>query len=134
MAEGHLDRLSAIDAGFLAQEGPGTHMHIGGVALFEGSPPALGEFHDHIRSRLHRVPRYRQKLAFPPLDTGRPLWIDDPSFNLEYHARHSVLPAPGAERALLDLTARIFSQPLDRSRSWPATGRSRWRSCRTTAR
>jgi len=78
----HLDRLSAIDAGFLAQEKPTTHMPIGGLALLGGSPPKLGEFVEHIASRLHLVPRYRQKLAVPPLETGRPLWIDDPTFNL----------------------------------------------------
>ena len=112
----HLDRLSSIDAGFLTQEGPGTHMHIGGLALFEGPALDLDEFLRHIRSRLHLVPRYRQKLAVPPLDTGRPLWIDDPTFNLEYHVRHTALPEPGSETALLDLAARIFSQPLDRTK------------------
>jgi hypothetical protein len=55
----HLDRLSAIDAAFLAQEKPNTHMHIGGLALFEGEPPDLDEFLAHIESRLHLVPRYQ---------------------------------------------------------------------------
>jgi len=112
----HLDRLSAVDAGFLAQEKPNTHMHIGGLALFEGGPPGLDAFLAHIESRLHLVPRYRQKLATPPLETGRPLWVDDPTFNLSYHVRHTALPPPGAEDALLDLCARIFSQRLDRSK------------------
>jgi diacylglycerol O-acyltransferase len=112
----HLDRLSAIDAGFLAQEKPNTHMHIGALARFDGEPPELDEFLAHIRSRLHLVPRYRQKLATPPLETGRPLWIDDPTFNLAYHVRHSALPPPGEEDALLNLCARVFSQPLDRSK------------------
>jgi diacylglycerol O-acyltransferase / wax synthase len=112
----HLDRLSAIDAGFLAQEKPNTHMHIGGLALFEGEPPGLEAFLAHIESRLHLVPRYRQKLATPPLETGRPLWIDDPSFNLAYHVRNTALPPPGEEDALLNLCARIFSQRLDRSK------------------
>ena len=62
------------------------------------------------------MPRYRQKLAFPPLETGRPLWIDDPSFNLEYHVRHTALPAPGSEEQLRALAARIHSQALDRSK------------------
>ena len=116
MAQGHLDRLSAVDAGFLTQESPTAHMHIGGIALFEGPPPPLGEFLGHLRSRLPLVPRYRQKLAFPPLDTGRPLWVDDPSFNLEYHVRHTALPARGSERSLLDLAGRVFSQALDRTK------------------
>ena len=112
----HLDRLSAVDAGFLAQEKPNTHMHIGGLALFEGEPPALEEFLAHIESRLHLVPRYRQKLATPPFETGRPLWVDDPTFNLAYHVRHTALPDPGGEDALLKMTARVFSQQLDRSK------------------
>src|SRR5215217_2053682 len=125
----HLDRLSAVDAGFLAQEKPNTHMHIGALALFEGAPPALDEFLGHIESRLHLVPRYRQKLATPPFETGRPLWVDDPTFNLAYHVRHSALPPPGAEEALLDLCGRIFSQRLDRSKPlwelWLVEGRER---------
>ena len=112
----HLDRLSAVDAGFLAQEKPNTHMHIGALTLFEGEPPGLGAFLDHIESRLHLVPRYRQKLAVPPLETGRPLWVDDPTFNLAYHVRHTALPAPGDEEALLAMAARVFSQRLDRSK------------------
>jgi WS/DGAT/MGAT family acyltransferase len=112
----HLDRLSAIDAGFLAQEKPNTHMHIGGLALFEGEPPDFDAFLAHVESRLHLVPRYRQKLATPPLETGRPLWIDDPTFNLAYHVRHSALPPPRGEDALLDLCAGIFARRLDRSK------------------
>ena len=115
-AQQHLDRLSAVDAAFLAQEKPNTHMHIGALALFEGDPPGLEEFLAHIESRLHLVPRYRQKLATPPLETGRPLWVDDPTFNLAYHVRHTALPAPGDEDALLAMCARVFSQRLDRSK------------------
>jgi WS/DGAT/MGAT family acyltransferase len=111
-----LDRLTSIDASFLHQEGPTSHMHIGAVLIFEGPPPAFEEFLDHIRSRLHLVPRYRQKLATPPLETGRPLWVDDPNFNLEYHVRHAALPPPGTEEQLFRLAARIASQQLDRSK------------------
>ncbi len=116
MAQQHLDRLSAIDAGFLAQEGPNTHMHIGGVALLDGPPPLLEEFTGHVRSRLHLVPRYRQRVAKAPLESGLPLWIDDPTFNLGYHIRHTALPAPGSLDLLWTLAARIFSQRLDRSK------------------
>ena len=116
MAQKHLDRLTSIDASFLHQEGATSHMHIGGVLIFEGPPPAFDDFLDHIRSRLHLVPRYRQKLATPPLETGRPLWVDDPSFNLEYHVRHAALPEPGTEHQLFNLAGRIASQQLDRSK------------------
>jgi WS/DGAT/MGAT family acyltransferase len=116
MAQQHLDRLTAVDASFLAQEGPNSHMHIGGIVLCEGPAPRFEEMLDHVRSRLHLVPRYRQRLAQPPLETGRPLWVDDPTFNLEYHVRQTALPAPGSEAQLLRLVARIMSQQLDRSK------------------
>ena len=77
MAQSHGDRLSAVDASFLAQERANSHMHVGAVLIFEGPAPAYDDFLNHIRSRLHLVPRYRHKLAFPPLETGRPIWVDD---------------------------------------------------------
>ncbi len=83
-------------------------MHVGGVMIFEGPPPAYEDMLEHIRSRLHLVPRFRQKLANPPIETGRPLWVDDPTFNLEYHVRHSALPSPGSEEQLRNLAARVF--------------------------
>jgi WS/DGAT/MGAT family acyltransferase len=112
----HLERLSAVDASFLANESPVSHMHVGAVVILEGPPPDFAEFLDGLRARLHLVPRYRQKLAHPPLDTGRPLWIDDPDFNLEYHVRQTALPRPGTEEQLTRLTARIMSQQLDRTK------------------
>src|SRR3954449_11878274 len=116
MAQAHGDRLSAVDATFLAQERANSHMHVGAVLIFEGPAPAYDDFLTHTRARLHLVPRYRQKLASPPLETGRPLWIDDASFNLEYHVRHTALPGPGSEEQLRALAARIHSQALDRTK------------------
>ena len=114
--QGHKDRLSSIDASFLAQEKQSSHMHVGALVIFEGPPPAHADFCAHMESRLPRVPRYRQKLAFPPLETGRPFWVDDPNFNLGYHVRHTALPKPGSDEQLRELAGRIFSQRLDRSK------------------
>jgi diacylglycerol O-acyltransferase / wax synthase len=116
MAQGHMDRLSALDVSFLTNESSAAHMHVGGVCIFEGPPPSYQDLAEHISSRLHLVPRFRQKLAFPPVPTGRPFWVDDPSFNLEYHVRHSALPSPGSEEQLRRMAARIFSQQLDRTK------------------
>jgi len=116
MSQQHLDRLTAIDASFLHQESPTSHMHVGALAIFEGPPPPFTELLDALRGRLHLVPRYRQKLSVPPGGTGRPLWVDDPSFDIEYHVRHTALPRPGSEDQLLRLAARIYSQQLDRSK------------------
>src|ERR671914_554644 len=114
--QGHKDRLSAIDASFLHQEKQSSHMHVGALVIFEGPPPAREDFVAHIRSPLRLVPRYRQRLAFPRFEMGRPFWVDDPSFNLDYHVRHTALPRPGSEDQLRQLVGRIFSQRLDRSK------------------
>ena len=91
-------------------------MHIASTTVFEGPTPAYDELCAHIESRLHLVPRFRQKLRFVPLGQGRPRWVDDPQFNLRYHVRHTALPHPGSEEQLRTLAARIFSQRLDRSK------------------
>ena len=114
--QGHKDRLSAIDASFLHQERQASHMHVGALVIFEGPPPSHDELIAHIESRLPLVPRYRQKLAVPRFEMGRPFWIDDPRFNIEYHVRHTALPQPGSLEQLRGLVGRIFSQRLDRSK------------------
>jgi len=116
MGQGHMDRLSALDVSFLTNETGSSHMHVGAVMIFEGPPPSYDDLLEHVRSRLHLVPRFRQKLAYPPVPTGRPFWVDDPTFNLEYHVRHSALPAPGSEDQLRRMAGRVFSQQLDRSK------------------
>jgi WS/DGAT/MGAT family acyltransferase len=116
MPPSHKDRLSAVDASFLTQEKESSHMHVGAVMVFEGPPPSYDEFVEQVQARMHLVPRYRQKLAFPRFEMGRPMWVDDPSFNLEYHVRNTALPKPGGRDQLRQLAARIFSQQLDRSK------------------
>lgn len=89
-------------------------MHVASTAVFEGPAPDIEEYREHIGSRLHLVPRFRQKLRFVPYGQGRPVWVDDPQFNLEYHVRHTALPEPGTEQQLRTFAARVFSQRLDR--------------------
>ena len=113
---GHLDRLTSIDASFLTNETSSSHMHIGGLLIFEGPPPPYPDLVDHVRGRLDKVPRFRQRLVTPPFEAGRPLWADDVNFNLKYHIRHTALPEPGGERQLMRLAGRVFSQQLDRSK------------------
>jgi diacylglycerol O-acyltransferase / wax synthase len=131
VAQRHLDRLSAIDVSFLTNETSSSHMHVGAICIFEGPPPTYEDLLSHTRSRLHLVPRFTQKLAYPPAQAGRPFWVDDPSFNLEYHVRHSALPSPGSEEQLRNMAARVFSQQLDRSKPlwelWMVQGLTRRR-------
>jgi diacylglycerol O-acyltransferase len=110
------DRLTGLDSSFLHMERSGAHMHVAETIVLEGEPPSHEEFRDQIASRLHLVPRFRQKLRFVPFGQGRPVWVDDPHLNLNYHVRHTALPPPGSEEQLRNLAARIFSQQLDRSK------------------
>ena len=128
------DRLSGLDSSFLHLERGPAHMHVASTTLFEGPAPAYDELREHIASRLHLVPRFRQKLRFVPFGQGRPRWVDDPQFNLGYHVRHTALPAPGSEEQLRTLAARVFSQRLDRSKPRVGDVARRRRRGRTASR
>ena len=111
------DRLTALDSTFLhLEDHSSAHMHVASVMVFEGAAPTLTALVDHVQSRLHLVPRYRQRLATVPFGQGRPLWVDDPHFNPYYHIRHTALPRPADDAALKQLAGRLFSQRLDRSK------------------
>ncbi len=110
------DRLSGLDASFLHLERAGAHMHVASCMTFAGAPPSYDELVRQTESRLHLVPRYRQRLADVPLQQGRPVWVDDPHFNIRYHVRHTALPEPGGQAELRSLAGRVFSQRLDRSK------------------
>ena len=92
-----MDRMNPLDASFLYLENGITHMHIGSCAVFEGPPPPTTTSCELFAGKLPLVPRYRQRVRFVPMNLGRPVWVDDPDFNLEYHVRHTALPAPGSD-------------------------------------
>ena len=124
--------MSPTDASFLHIEDATHPMHIGGVSIFEGPAPAFQAMAQMVAGKLPLVPRYRQRVRFVPLELGRPVWVDDPHFQLSYHLRHSALPAPGDERQLRNTASRIFAQQLDRTKPlleiWMVEGLSggRW--------
>jgi diacylglycerol O-acyltransferase len=127
-----MQRLSSQDASFLHLEDAVSHMHIGSIAILEGPPPPYDELADHVRSKLPEVPHYRQRVHFLPLALGRPVWVDDPHFNLRYHLRRSALPPPGGDDELRLLVGRVMSQQLDRHKplweTWmiEGLGENRW--------
>ncbi|MFL5312952.1 MAG: WS/DGAT/MGAT family O-acyltransferase [Myxococcales bacterium] len=110
------ERLSTLDSLFLELEDRATHMHVGAVAVFDGKAPPYRDFLQLIEARLDQVPRYRQRVQFVPFKQGRPVWIDESQFDLEYHVRHTALPAPGGDEELKRLAGRLFSQALDRDK------------------
>jgi diacylglycerol O-acyltransferase len=111
-----MDRMSPQDASFLHIENADNQMHIGSVTIFEGPAPTYDEIVELIGARLRHAPRYRQKVRFVPLSLARPVWVDDPHFNVGYHVRHTALPAPGGEAELQRMAGRVMSQQLDRTR------------------
>jgi len=113
-----MDRMSPLDAAFLDAEDEDRHasMAIASIAVFEGPPPSYDEFLAAIAGRLALMPRYRQKVRQLPLDIGRPVWIDDPHFDLRYHIRQTALPPPGRDEQLRRLMERVMGQRLDRDR------------------
>jgi len=118
--------MSPQDASFLHIETAEIHMHIGPIGLFEGPAPSHEELRDAIAAKLPLVPRYRQRVRMVPLALGRPVWVDDEHFNLDYHVRRTALAAPGGDDELRNLVGRVMSQKLDRSKPlweiWVAEG------------
>jgi WS/DGAT/MGAT family acyltransferase len=116
-----MQQLSGQDAMFLHAELDGLPQHIGGVSIYDQSTAPGGKVRFKqilamLESRLHLSPIFRRKLAFVPYGLGRPYWVEDPDFDLEYHVRHIALPKPGDWRQLCILAARIHSVPLRRDK------------------
>jgi diacylglycerol O-acyltransferase len=111
-----MEWMSPIDSSFLHVENATTPMHIGGVSIFEGPAPPFEQLRAMVASKLSLVPRYRQKVRFVPLAVSTPAWVDDPHFSLDYHLRHTAIPAPGGEQQLRQMASRVFSQHLDRDK------------------
>jgi diacylglycerol O-acyltransferase len=132
--KGVMDRLNPLDALFVDAEDEDLHtsMAIASIAVFEGPCPSHEEVLASLAGRLPLVPRYRQKLRAVPLRLGRPVWVDDPHFDLCYHVRRTALPGPGGEQQLAELMAWVMSQRLDRDHPlweyWVAEGlaEGRW--------
>ena len=119
---GDYSRLNAFDRFFLDIEDRAAHMHIAATCVFDAGPLARADgsidvdrIRRYVQGRLGSLPRYRQRLAYVPLE-NHPVWVDDYRFDLRYHVRHLSLPRPGDARQLKRMIAWIVSQQLDRDR------------------
>src|ERR671939_416705 len=81
MAQQHLDRLTALDASFLHQEGPSSHMHVGALCRPEG-----------------QLLRLAGRVFSQQLDRDRPLWemwmvegLEDGGFALLSKTHHAMI-------------------------------------------
>lgn len=108
-------RLSFQDAAFLYYERDHLPLHIGSVAVFEGEIP-FETFAESLDSRLHLIPRYRQRVLFPPMNVAHPTWEEDPDFDIKRHVFHVEAPAPGDNAALARLACDIFAPKLSRDK------------------
>lgn len=108
-------RLTQTEAAFLYREKPHTPMHIGGCSLYAGTL-SKDELCALIQSRFDRLPQYRQKAVFAPLNIAHPTWEDDPDFDLAYHIDEVTLPPPADDRVISQVCSQLFSTPLDRDR------------------
>lgn len=122
-----MQRLSGLDAGFLYLEGPTSFMHVASLivvdpATFDGDVPwGFDQVRELFASRLDQAPPFRRRLVEVPFGIHHPLWIEDPSFDLDWHLRHVTVPAPGGQAELTRLVADLVAIPLDRSRPlWEA--------------
>ena len=116
-----MQQLSGQDAMFLHAEIDGLPQHIGGVSIYNqatapGGKVRFKQILQMLERRLHLSPIFRRRLEFVPGGLGRPYWVEDPDFDLEYHVRHIALPKPGDWRQLCILAARIHAVPLRRDK------------------
>lgn len=111
-----MEPLKSLDAEFLHLEDRVSHMHIASACMFDGVPPDYEQIVALIAGKLHEIPQYRQRVRPVPFELGRPVWVDDPFFDLRYHVRHTALPVPGDDAMFTRLMGRLMSQPLDRDR------------------
>lgn len=118
-----MDAMSALDAAFLLLEDADPHsgLHIGSVGIFEGPAPTHDRFTEGIQRRLSLVPRYRQRVCAVPFALGPPVWVDDETFDINYHVRRTALPHGADDAALRRLVGRVMSHRLDRDKPmWEA--------------
>jgi WS/DGAT/MGAT family acyltransferase len=117
------EELSPSDRSSLATERGPINMTVGGLLIVDPEPPLTrAMLASRLAERIHLVPRLRQRLEEPPLGIANPVWIDDPSFDLDWHVRQASLPPPGGDTELGAFVGREFSHRLDRARPlWEAT-------------
>ena len=113
-----MQRLAGSDAGFLFIESPTqtstcVDLVVLGPAADGSGALTVDGLRRHLAERLHLVPSLRWRLQPIPLGIGHPVWVDDPDFDLDYHIRHEILPAPGDEPLLDALIARALPGILD---------------------
>jgi diacylglycerol O-acyltransferase / wax synthase len=115
-----MERLTGLDASFLYLETANLHMHVSMAAVFDPETVPGGysweKVHRLVGSRLSLAPIFRRRLVEVPFRLDHPYWVNDSSFDLDYHLRRAALPAPGGLDQLADFVGDVCSRQLDRSK------------------
>jgi WS/DGAT/MGAT family acyltransferase len=127
-----MQRLGGLDSTFLIFENSTMHMHVGGLMLVDPAtadkPYSYEDYRAYIERRLPRVPSFRQKLATVPLNLARPMWVEDPDFDLDFHLHRTTVASPGGDKETADVVADILSRQMDRAHPlwemWIVEGRA----------
>jgi diacylglycerol O-acyltransferase / wax synthase len=118
--EATMEQLSGLDAAFLYLETPSLHMHVSMAAIFDPTTVPSGysfeKLRDLVSARLEQAPIFRRRLVTVPFRLGHPYWVDDPTFDLDYHIRRAAVPAPGGIDELAQFVGDVCSRQLDRTK------------------
>ena len=126
-----MNKLSALDAGFLYNESTCSPQHVASVQILElpaGSrlEPFVEQFKALLLERIHLVGYFTNKLQHVPFDFDHPVWIKDQAFNIDNHVHQAQIAAPGGRCELEAKIAELHAEPLDRNRPlwdlWVLTG------------
>src|SRR4051812_11667301 len=113
-----MKQLGGMDANFLNMETASTFGHVSSMTIFEPPPGSNGAGLEitkrAILSRIDQLEPYRRRLITVPFGLDNPYWIEDPSFDIDFHVRHHAVPPPGTPQQLAEVVSRIVSRPLDR--------------------
>ena len=122
-----VQQLGWTDDMMLRAETPETPLQIQMLLIYDPSTAPGGKVTfkgilEELDARLHLADVFRRRLTELPGGLDRPYWVDDPSFDLEYHVRHIGLPQPGDWRQLCIQVARLHARQIDLRRPpWEIT-------------
>jgi len=113
-------QLSGIDVSFLNMETASVFGHVSSLNIYDptGVPGGAGldATKQIILERIDQLAPFRRRLVEVPFGLDLPYWIEDPTFDLDFHVRHHAVPPPGTPEQLAEVVSRIVARPLDRSR------------------
>jgi diacylglycerol O-acyltransferase len=118
-----IERISPDDLTHLACDVGPAPMQVAAVLVLDGGAKlAPSTVVEAIADRVSTVPRLRQRLVRLPMGYGRPIWADDPLFDVRRHVHCVHCPAPGDERAMLTIAAAAATRGLPADRPlWSIT-------------